>query len=49
MTEEEKKKLRDAFVKNAKEEEEDPWTEEALLKVAEKILERLKRDDDKKM
>ena len=47
MTEEEKKKMRDAFVKNAKEEEEDPWTEEELLKVAEKILERIQKDDKK--
>ena len=46
MTEEEKKKMRDSFTKSASDEDiTDPWTEEALLKVAEKILERILKDD----
>lgn len=48
MNEEEKKLMIASFVYDAtKDEDDDPWTEEALLAVAEKILERIKRDDEK--
>ena len=47
LTPEEKKRMYEAFFENVNKEEPDPWTEEALLKVAKKILKRLNIDEDK--
>lgn len=47
LTEEEKKAMLLAFHEDKAEEEPDPWTHEAIAKVAEKILERMKNDEEK--
>lgn len=44
LTEEEKKAMLRAFHEDKAEEEPDPWTPEAIAKVAEKILERMQDD-----
>ena len=52
MTEDEKKLIIASFVHDATKDDKDPWTEEALLEVAEKIIKRIglsekgKRDDE---
>ena len=50
MTDEDKKKMIAGFSRdmNLREDDfsDDPWDEEALLKTAEKILERIKRDEE---
>lgn len=50
MTEEEKKKMLAAFHSDAKpaeaeEEYEDPWTDEDLIAISKKIMERLEKND----
>lgn len=50
MTDAEKQKLREGFQKtteNPETIEDDPWTEEAILEVAKKILKRIGEDDKK--
>lgn len=52
MTDAEKEKLREGFQERAENQmeekiEDDPWTEEAILEVAKKILKRIGEDDKK--
>ena len=47
MTEEEKKAMLDSFRKAEKPEEPDPWTHEDIAEVAQKILERMRRNGEK--
>ena len=54
MTDDEKKFMIASFVHDATKDDDDPWTEEALLAVAEKIMKRIGlsekgKQDDKKL
>ena len=48
MTEDEKKLMIASFVHDATKDDKDPWTEEALLAVAEKIMKRITETVEKR-
>lgn len=45
LSEEDKKKMLAGFTQEPKQEEEDIWTDEDLIRIANKIMERLEKND----